>query len=402
MTRRLGVLDGLRGLAILLVLINHTWSLEGTSRIDRLFAFLATGGWTSIVLFFALSGFLITGILVDSREGAHYFRNFYARRFLRIFPLYYALLFVVFVVVPMLPATLRPQGDVASGDRIWFWLYLSNFVMAAQNHFGQGGTAVTWSLAVEEQFYLVWAPIVYLLVPRRLIKLCVVLIAAALVWRVSLVLSNVAPLSTFVLLPTHMDSIATGATIALLLRTQRGADWLRATAPRVAIISLISVLAIGATSVAELDFADPLMQMFGYSLLALFYGSVLSMAVTSPPSRWKRFLEGGPLRMLGRYSYGMYLLHVPVSVLVERAGITPKVIAPVMGSMLPGQLAFTITVTAASIVVGAASWHLFESRVLSLKRHFAYPFERTQSTRLGLEQALFAQPSATPAEGRSL
>jgi len=109
--RHLAALDGIRGSAILLVLLSHTWLTTGTNRVERLLTFWASGGWGGVDLFFVLSGFLITGILVDSRNDPNDFRNFYVRRILRIFPLYYAVLFFFFFLIgPLLPPAMRPSG----------------------------------------------------------------------------------------------------------------------------------------------------------------------------------------------------------------------------------------------------------------------------------------------------
>ena len=141
------------------------------------------GGWIGVDLFFVLSGFLITGILYDAKGGPHYFRNFYMRRSLRIFPLYYAFLILIFAVMPLL----RASGADHVGKQVWMWTYLSNVLFARVGWEGMPAhTTHLWSLAIEEQFYLLWPLLVWLASRRRLIQLCVGSIAVAFATRLVL------------------------------------------------------------------------------------------------------------------------------------------------------------------------------------------------------------------------
>src|SRR5919112_3639916 len=147
------VLDGVRGLAILLVLFRHTsrWMHAEPGAGSAVYAMLSSG-WVGVDLFFVLSGFLITGILVDSRGGEHYFRNFYVRRALRIFPLYYGFLAVVFLVLPQFYGYEGGKFGTLQDNQPWYWGYLVNVLVAAR---GTDQTPLNtthlWSLAVEEQ-----------------------------------------------------------------------------------------------------------------------------------------------------------------------------------------------------------------------------------------------------------
>ena len=148
--KRLPQLDGIRGIAILLVLVHNT-----NPSASLHIAAISTYGWMGVDLFFALSGFLITGILLDTKQSDGYFRNFYARRCLRIWPLYYSLLIFMFVIVPHA----RPAEAHAIFERSAPWwaypFFLQNFLVAIPQQ-AAGALGVTWSLAIEEQFYLVW------------------------------------------------------------------------------------------------------------------------------------------------------------------------------------------------------------------------------------------------------
>jgi peptidoglycan/LPS O-acetylase OafA/YrhL len=214
-------LDGIRGLAILMVMLYHL-TLPPAAALDRVWAGIASFGWAGVDLFFVLSGFLITGILFDAKGGKHYFRNFYARRTLRIFPLYYAVMMVLLVIVPRLPFAHAARYAAASGDQIWYWTYLSNFALGWRHEWNLGSLDLAWSLAIEEQFYLLWPAVVFLLGRRALIGICGAVIVAALAARTALTLWGAHPIPIHVLTPCRMDSLALGALVALAARGPRG------------------------------------------------------------------------------------------------------------------------------------------------------------------------------------
>lgn len=162
-------LDGVHGVAILLVIWFHLVQMfpEFHAMLGPLVVRTATLGQTGVDLFFVLSGFLITGILLDTRQHPHYFRNFFARRTLRIFPLYFVALAILLQFdrqwVTELPARLE-------ASQLWMWTYLSNIPPS------YGPTSVRfvhfWSLAVEEQFYLVWPLVVWFAGHRYIRHVC--------------------------------------------------------------------------------------------------------------------------------------------------------------------------------------------------------------------------------------
>src|SRR5262245_57382334 len=182
-------LDGLRGVAILLVMLHHFTVIQPAGAFEKWFERFAHLGMHGVDLFFVLSGFLITGILFDSKGEPHFLRNFYMRRSLRIFPLYYAVVVFSFLLVPIILAHVaglagklsRFQG--ASEDWVWYVFYLSNFSIARVSAFRHGILDVTWSLAIEEQFYLVWALCVLFFNWRTLRGICLGAILGALAIR---------------------------------------------------------------------------------------------------------------------------------------------------------------------------------------------------------------------------
>ena len=161
-------LDGLRGIAIILVLLHHLTIYRPTRGIDEWIATVPLVGWSGVDLFFVLSGFLITGILIDARGSKRYFTSFYARRTLRIFPLYYLVVFVALILVPLSQTLHRVLvGPYPDPPHLPYWLYYTNFSIAERG-LVHGWLDIAWSLAIEEQFYIVWAVLVFICLPRWL------------------------------------------------------------------------------------------------------------------------------------------------------------------------------------------------------------------------------------------
>src|SRR5439155_15871055 len=192
-------LDGLRGIAILLVVFSHFVSnLRLTvNRIAYVPIALAHAGWAGVDLFFVLSGFLITGILVDARGSPYYFKAFYARRALRILPAYYGFLLVIFVVLPLLNIGAGNNYMLARQHQGWYWLHLTNVMMAIGEIAGHGPYPSTlfWSLAVEEQFYFIWPAVVAFCATSTLRKVCIAGIIGCIVLRIVGALSGVSGLT---------------------------------------------------------------------------------------------------------------------------------------------------------------------------------------------------------------
>jgi len=362
-------LDGLRGVAVLLVLSFHFLHVDGEGGVvERTLLSASRSGWAGVDLFFVLSGFLITGILLDARGASGYFRAFYARRVLRIFPLYYAYLAVLFLVVPLLSSL-----DVKSGTQGWLWTYLGNVLFAREGGFEASPYAAHfWSLAVEEQFYLAWPLVVWVLPRRRLALVCLGLVAGAFALRLGIHRTTFNATAAYVLTPARMDALAIGALVAVAARepswwppVRRGAPWLLA----------VAAAAVAAVWVHQggLFGGDPVVQVWAFGPLAAGFAAVLVMAMDpTPSSRLSRALSRPWLRGAGKYSYGLYVLHYPIFLALEAAGLTSLALAGVLRSRLAGVLAFAMVAGLATLGAALVTWHLIERPFLRWKDRVPY------------------------------
>ena len=363
-------LDGLRGVAIVLVLLHHFTIIEPVTSLDRWLQQVFLIGWSGVDLFFVLSGFLITGILIDARDSPRYFTSFYARRTLRIFPLYYIVVFATLVVLPAFPRWFELLAGAGAPREQWpYWLYLTNFAVASRDAFLHGVLDITWSLAIEEQFYLVWAVVVWLCPPRTLKWLCAAIVVLVPVLRAWSLADGASVISVYVLPWFRADALAAGAFVACLMRAAR--PNLSMVAPAIGAAS-----AIGLAVVAWLDggpwWWEPRMQRFGFTFIAITASAMLVSAIAHEPSRiWPRLLSAPWLRACGRFSYCLYLIHLPV-MRVVREYVMPPDTFHALGAAWIGQLVFYALATAPALAIAWISWHLVETPILRLKSYFPY------------------------------
>jgi peptidoglycan/LPS O-acetylase OafA/YrhL len=369
--RHVPALDGIRGLAILVVLVHNFGYFEEPvdSFLLRAVRLISGAGWIGVQLFFVLSGFLITGILLDTQRDAHRFRSFYVRRILRIFPLYYLTLVGAFLILPY-AIDLGVWAVNARHVQVWYWTYLMNWsdplsgvTLPGLSHF--------WSLAVEEQFYLVWPFVVFHSSGRQLGRICGMLIVSALAFRVLLVALGAPVAAAYGFTIARWDALGWGAALALAARDR---TWHARLVPflRRTVLPVGAGLLVVALLDRGLPWHTPLQQTIGYSLVAWFFaGLVLTAVDRRAPAPWVRTLmESSWLRFFGKYSYGMYVVHAPIHQLGKLA-LAPWVIAGTAASR-PLHLivyigGFLIVTTAVAVVV----FHLVEAPFLALKDRLA-------------------------------
>ena len=365
--RHIRSLDGLRGVAFLLVFFRHFGlTSHATARWVKVIAAVSYGGWMGVDLFFVLSGFLITGILLDTRENPRYFTNFYMRRALRIFPVYYTVLGVLLLLTPLLHLEWH-WGHAA------YWMYLGNIAYNLNPSLSVLQPAVSfvhlWSLAVEEQFYLVW-PLVVMVVSsrRRLAYVCGWLSAGGLVLRLSLLAllpRGIAYEWCYFQLPTHMDGLLFGAVAAILIRSmplEQATRWaLRILPLPLAILGLV----IGFNG---FDFHSFAMMTVGLPALAATFACVVLLAL-QPGSILYRCGDLKALRFIGRYSYGMYLFHILF--LPGLVWVQPWMQARVHSVVLGG-ICFVLLMFGGTLGAAVLSYEVYEKQWLRLKSRFSY------------------------------
>jgi peptidoglycan/LPS O-acetylase OafA/YrhL len=355
--------DGLRAIAILAVM-GHNFQFEGhaASTIGAAISRVVDWGWVGVELFFVLSGFLITGILLDTRERRGYYSNFVARRVLRIFPIYYLTLFTAFAVIPLV------TGRQIEGHehQIWLWTYLSNWVgtlgltVAAFPHF--------WSLAVEEQFYLIWPLVVKRLAPKTLVIASVVLGVIALASRVALRVWAGDAGGPYAFTVCRMDALVLGAAAAVLLRERAIASWVDRSGVRLG-LGAAALFVIGGVVTRGYPRAGLMTQTLGYSLLAVVFTVLVVLAVRAEAhgSPLARALSWAPLRSVGKYSYAMYIFHSPLHLSVGAPLFEKLHSGPVSTSL---NLLYFAVMAVVTYLAGLCSYHLIEKHFLALKRHF--------------------------------
>jgi peptidoglycan/LPS O-acetylase OafA/YrhL len=370
-------LDGVRGLAILLVLAHHLLAANTAvtgSTFLNVITLVRTGGWMGVDLFFVLSGFLITGILFDSLGGRAYFRTFYIRRFLRIFPLYYGALFFLLLLSVLLSLHWN-------GYELVYLAYLQNlppwsFHIPSLNIYGYTGHF--WSLAVEEQFYLIWPLIVFLVRDRRrLLVTALALVPIAPALRIWTVLHGLPHPLTYQFTLCRTDSLLLGACLALAIRGPRPYTLLRI-APVAAAVCFVGTTALALRHHPWNLSEEPntFLKGVGFTLLAISFAALIASVLRSG-SLIERLFRNAAMRWLGRYSYGIYVFHMIVLAAVgfgPRLWLDARFHSKVAGIAGEALLCLTITLALAWI-----SFNFYEKPFLRLKRRFDYGDERKKN-----------------------
>ena len=345
---RLPFLDGMRATAALMVMTFHI--ADQHRDIPRL-VHAAAFGQSGVDLFFVLSGFLITRILLASKESAYFLRTFYVRRVLRIFPLYFGFLAFYFYLLPQLTGDSIPPFST----QLWAWLYAENFPLTFPG-LNSSGPGHFWSLAVEEHFYLVWPLLVFVLSRRNFGIAVIATLVIAPVVRLAFIRHGL-PVYFFTF--TRMDSLAYGAALALLvgnpaLRPEKMQQLFRMLLIGFALLVLPAYLWF---SGSRFDW----LQVVKLSLFPALYFGVIGFCLVDPLARpLVRLFSARWLRWLGGISYGIYVFHPTCITLVQRF-------------VAPARIA-TNTLLSFGLTIGIAylSFRFFEAPILRLKRHFAY------------------------------
>lgn len=367
---RIAEVDGMRGLAILLVLVYHNVTSFGAPH-HPLWGLVITTThlfWSGVDLFFVLSGFLISGILMDSAGSPRYFKTFYLRRFHRIFPLYFSWLALFYLGIYLkldrvLGAHLF-QGTVP----IWFYpLFVQNNAHILLNAEAPLWMAMSWSLAVEEQFYIVLPSIVRFLNKTALASLCAVTILLSPIFRWALVAGhpNLNAGWSFAT-PARLDGLAMGVAAAVLVRNQECWNWLRghSTILRACGASLLlGFLVLTYSAPSQLSMA-----LYGYTTVTAFYVVLLLIAICQPGSLVCGALRTPILLYFGKLSYAIYILHQGIRGLLD--GILPMWTPQLNAAREVTVLCVALLIT---ILLSDLSWRLMESKLIK-RAHLRYRY----------------------------
>jgi peptidoglycan/LPS O-acetylase OafA/YrhL len=364
-------LDALRFFAVLGVMVAHNWHPR---RLPWLFGDLDWAG-LGVRLFFVLSGFLITGILLDCRKMAEtgsqsplfFVRQFYARRFLRIFPIYYLVILIAFLV------NLPPTREIL----VWLVTYTSNIYITMFNTW-IGRLGHFWTLAVEEQFYLIWPWLVLFAPKKSLVPAMLIAVLIAPVYRYFAYFAypfdiGAMDFKASTLTPGSLDSLGIGSMLALLwhsnLRKETLQKYLTILILPTGIVFYVFTLVLYHYRIKPVVFFT-----FGDLAAALIFAWLVSAASLGFKGLTGKFLEFRPLIYLGKITYGIYVYHY----------LVPLILIPIFNGLgvsyrVPSLTNFILS-GFLSIIIASVSWHFFELPINNLKRHFQYAPKRIVSS----------------------
>jgi len=368
---RIPALDGLRAIASISVVLFHFGPrIAEEDSAFRWLHYLPDTLWVGVDLFFVLSGFLIASILLASRDSPRYFQTFYARRALRIFPLYYLVLAAYLVTIAALGSRTAQLGNLFEKPihPLWYLFYLQNFAMAATGSFGPLWLAGSWSLAIEEQFYMTLPLAIRKVSSRMMCWFALSGYFGAPLIRAAIFKFRFLPnMSAAFLLPARVDSLAAGVLVALLVRYRydliRGREVLirRSTIAFAAMLILYRYIPYKYN-----PYSVKTQFMAGWCWATLFAGILISVLV-SPNASISRFLSLSWMRELGNMAYSTYLFHPILLCLAFRLlrGYDPKLASAI--DLVPISVALV-----ASLLASWLSWHFFERKILAVGQRFRY------------------------------
>ena len=343
-------LDGVRGIAILLVMFGHFF-MRFDSRhavLHFILKKISILGQLGVALFFVLSGFLITRILLYAKAKPHYFKNFYARRVLRIFPLYYLFLVIFYFLQPII----FHQSFIPFHKQIFYWVYLQNFAIT----FGWDavGPIHYWSLAVEEHFYLMWPFLVYVLDDKKLFWAIVSIGVFAIILRIIMTTHGY---EVYYFTFTRMDALAIGSLLAIV--EKNFLDVIKARH------FFISFILFSIPSFALWFYfggkSNLVLQNIKYTLFSIIFFTFLGLSLTLSQSHWlNRLLSNPVLVYTGKISYGLYVYHLFAYKLSET-------FLPIEQVLLKLVADFTI-----AYLIATVSYYFYEKNFLKLKKFFTY------------------------------
>lgn len=353
--KHIPALDGLRGIAILLVLFYHFLRFNPITPEQEFIKKISEMGYMGVDLFFVLSGFLISGILFTIIENGHGLKLFYIRRVLRIFPAYFFLLAILFFIVPIFISEI-PYKESVENSYI-FWLYFSNFYIGINGFNSAPFLTHTWSLAVEEQFYLFF-PFILPFFKKNwhwIAFIALIVICRYFFWIQGMKTMN------YVGIINRMDSFVIGSFFQLLFRRRSVIP-----SPKILLLIILSFWILIGLSSSGFKPSSFIMQTIGFSFNSIFFGYIIYLCSLND----YKFLKSKYLIFFGKYSYGIYLVHVPVLKFIEFFFFDEITFGLDLVKFF--LLSFIFSVSLALI-----SWFFVEKPFLGLKKYFSYSISPT-------------------------
>ncbi len=377
-------LDGLRALAIMAVIGLHFCACipaaqvtAGGWPVQLAVKIFSHGAW-GVDLFFVLSGYLITGILLSSKGQAHYFRNFYARRTLRIFPLYYGTLFAVLILVPAMLGHVPKLIAPAYQNQGWLWTYTANIQCALVDGQIFGNFLHFWTLCIEEQFYLIWPLVIFVMPPRWLLRFALSGIILVNAGRLLFIIAEWHPTVGWYPVPVYnwlasmtffrADSLLAGAAMSILqannaISARRVLFWSGFAASGAATVAYVL---LGPAFIYGL----PMAVIAHVTLAPILFGCGLGLLLSGTPKSWVRGMLSQPLlRTIGKYSYAMYVFHY-IYMPLQVKWLPYSLFLRFLHLPVIALAAYYAAAVGIAFGLAFASYHLFEKHFLKLKAHF--------------------------------
>ncbi|HEX7903227.1 MAG TPA: acyltransferase [Chitinophagaceae bacterium] len=350
-------LDGLRGISCLIVVLTHNFGFS------NFFEF----GWLGVDLFFVISGFLITNVLLNSLDTENYLKNFYLRRFLRIFPLYYLMLALFIFILPAFKY-FDEHLRYYSENQLWFWLYFQNWLFIFNFPTEAKHLTHFWSLAVEEQFYLLWPLIIlWLRTPKKLISFILLVLISlffirSYVWYLHIEGFNYTVFYRF----TRIDGICIGCLLALYYKVNK--NFISNNMALLTILlALLNFIFYFLNKQNNFDF--PYLAYIGYTTFSAMLGLLVNEIIRGNKSWFFSFFSFPPFRFIGKISYGLYVYHYPIFLLTQK-NLVQFFSTNVNISLIQSKYAAAFFATIFAILISLISYHFFEKRLLKIKEKF--------------------------------
>lgn len=357
-------IDALRGVAIILVLIVHSTLNSGIYA--KYFNMFASFGSFGVDLFFVISGFLITTILLNSKESPNYFKNFYARRMLRIFPLYYGFIVLYLFILPLViqDSSLEYIQHLRE-HQLYYWFYIPNILFSLHPekiHFFH-----LWSLAVEEQYYIIWPVIVFFFNPKSLIKLLLIVIPLSFFLRCFFVFKGYNQFFIWSFTPIRLEAIAIGSLVAIIYVHK--ASFVHKVLVHInnLIIIFSTIIILALLYNKGLYWNTPSVQTLGILFIDIFFG-LLVLKIISMPDFKESFFKS-LFQTFGKYCYAIYMLH---EVFLHRIADKVKLLDIGFGTY-DSYIKIVIILIITSVFscgVAFVSWNVYEKHFLKLKQYF--------------------------------